>query len=380
MLKNNDTVKLLHVITSMKCGGAQSMLVKVIQELQKFNSYHQEVIVLTNDCDYTVELNSLNIKVHFLGLLTSANIIKSLFRMRSLIKSISPDIVQSWMYHANFIAFLSAVNRKKIIFNIRHSLHDIKKEKKPTRAMIFVGSFMSKFVYKTIYCSMKSMNQHHQIRYSQNSTYIPNGFNTNIFAPNDLARKEIRLELGLSNETIIIGSVARYHPMKNHDGLIREFGIYQKNSPQSVLLLIGEDIDNNPKLKSLINSLNLDNQIILCGRKNKIHRWLAAMDLFILPSLWGEAFPNVLGEAMSTSLPCIVSNVGDSAHILGNCGLIIEKSISSSLIEMFNLTQKDRNNLGALSRKRIVNKFSLSSTVEKYHNEYQNMCRNVQIL
>ena len=318
-------IRLTHLITSMSRGGAQSMVVKIVNELAKKGNYKQDLIVLSGRSDYT---HNSNITIHYLNISKNKSLISSLLKFRSIIKILKPDVLQAWMYHANFLAYFSGVPKKNIIFNIRHSLDDINNEKRLTRWMIIAGSYMSKFVHSTIYCSVKSMSQHRGANYcSRNSVYIPNGFNHKKFSPNQEFRNKNRNKLSIPNDAFVIGCIARFHPMKNQIGLIREFA--QLDNKNCILLLIGEGVTRN-KIDSLNKELKITDRVILLEKQKYIEKWLPVLDSLVIPSLWGEAFPNILGEAMATQIPCIVSNVGDSSEIIGSHGIIIENSIISN--------------------------------------------------
>ena len=360
-------IKLVHVITSMDRGGAQSMLARLVNELAKNREYHQEIIILTGKKEYDFESN---INIHYLNISVNKSLFIKLLEFRALIKSLAPEIIQSWMYHANFLAFFSGINRGKIVFNIRHSLHDIENEKKLTKILIIIGSYMSRFVFKTVYCSKVSMKQHYKAGYSEaKSTYIPNGFDFSKFAPNHKYRRDYREQMSIDPKTFVFGSIARFHPMKNHIGLIKDFSLIKGNCS---LVLIGEGIVNE-EIKQLIQKLKLENRVVLLDKKEDIHKWLPAFDSIIIPSLWGEAFPNILGEAMSTEIPCIVSQVGDAPLILGDCGLVIEDSIHKSMQYIHSLSTSDRKNLGRLARNRIIAKYSLSNSIKMYSDLYKDL-------
>lgn len=360
-------IKLVHVITSMDRGGAQSMLQRLVDELEKMGEYHQEIIILTGKNEY--KLHS-NITIHYLNTEINKSLIAKLIEFRALIKSIAPEIIQSWMYHANFLAFFSGISRENIVFNIRHSLHDIKNEKQLTRILIKICSFMSRYVFKTVYCSKVSMKQHYKAGYSESkSIFIPNGFDVRKFAPNHKYRRDYRERMSIEPKTFVFGSIARFHPMKNHLGLIKDFSLIQGNCS---LVLIGEGVVNE-EIKQLVQNLKLENRVVLLEKKEDINKWLSAIDSIIIPSLWGEAFPNILGEAMSTEIPCIVSQVGDAPLILGDCGLVIEDSIHKSMQYMHNLSASDRNNLGRMARNRIIAKYSLSNSSKMYSDLYKDL-------
>jgi glycosyltransferase involved in cell wall biosynthesis len=360
-------VKLVHVITSMERGGAQSMLVKLVDELENKGVYHQEIVVITGSCQYKFKSN---INIYFLDMSINRFFIRDFIKFRKLIKTLSPDLIQSWMYHANFLSFFSGLKKKKVIFNIRHSLNDANNEKKITKVLINIGSYLSNFVFKTVYCSKVSMEQHQKIGYSKtSSTYIPNGFDYKRFSPSVKYRELYRKKLSISDDAFVFGSIARFHPMKNHIGLIKEFSLLRNDS---ILLLIGEGVINK-EVKSLILDLKIKDKVILLTRKEDIYKWIHVIDSLVIPSLWGEAFPNILGEAMSAEIPCIVSNIGDCSLILGDCGINIEKSICNSMRQMLDFSIEDRKKLGVAARYRIIKNYSISNSTNKYSSLYMSI-------
>ena len=196
-------------------------------------------------------------------------------------------------------------------------------------------------------------------------------FDFNKFSPNVKYRTAYRKRLMIDDASFVFGSVARFHPMKNHIGLIKDFSLLEKENNCS-LVLIGEGVVNR-EIKQLIKALKIESKVILLDKKEDIHKWLPAIDSIIIPSLWGEAFPNILGEAMSTEIPCIVSNIGDCSLILGDCGINIEKSIHNSMRQMLDFSIEDRNKLGVAARNRIIKNYSIPNSTNKYSSLYMSI-------
>jgi len=277
------------------------------------------------------------------------------------------------MYHANFAIFFSGISKDKIVFNVRHSLHDIRLEKFVTRLMINIGSILSRFVFSTVYCSKTSINQHLNINYSLDYKYIPNGFDIKKYKPNAKYRKDVRKSVDINNSTLLIGSVARYHPMKNHIGLIQEFSKFLEKNNNSHLMLVGSGLINNKKINNSIKSMGICSKITIFDDRNDVYRLMNAMDVFVISSLWGEAFPNVLGEAMLTEIPCIVTNVGDSKYIVGSCGTVADSGIYKALCDIDNMSYSERRLVGHNLRQRAVKNFSIEFVSSKYRDMYKEM-------
>ncbi|NEP28701.1 glycosyltransferase, partial [Moorena sp. SIO3I6] len=211
---------------------------------------------------------------------------------------------------------------------------------------------------------------------SQNSCVIPNGFDTSLFKPSLEARAAFRSELGLSEQSILIGLIGRYHPMKDHPNFIRAASLLVKEFPDVHFIMVGTEVDqDNNFLSSLIQDLGLSNHIHLLGERSDIPRLTAALDINTLASAYGEAFPLVIGEAMSSGVPCVVTDVGDSAWIVGNTGRVVPPRNSEALArawkELILMGNEGRKVLGKAARSRIIDSFSINSVVAQYESLYE---------
>lgn len=143
---------------------------------------------------------------------------------------------------------------------------------------------------------------------------IRNAINTVLFTYSDVARDNIRNELGIKQSTTVLGHVGRFMPVKQHSVLLSIFASYHKDNPDSVLLLVGEGplMDST---KKQTESLGLKDSVIFAGSRSDVNHLLCAMDLFVLPSDH-EGLPVTLVEAQCTGLPCIVpENITEEIHV-----------------------------------------------------------------
>jgi glycosyltransferase involved in cell wall biosynthesis len=137
---------------------------------------------------------------------------------------------------------------------------------------------------------------------------------------------------------------------------------------------VGSNIDhNNKELVNLIDEYKLNHRVHLVGERNDIPLFMNSIDLLVLCSSYGEAFPNVLNEAMSCGTPCVTTNIGDSAAIVGNTGWVIPPNNSNALAKAINkaLEEKQSNQKKWMQRKkdcrhRVINNFSLEMMTKKY--------------
>jgi glycosyltransferase involved in cell wall biosynthesis len=153
---------------------------------------------------------------------------------------------------------------------------------------------------------------------------IPNGYDLSLFRPDQEAGASVRKALKILPAEHLVGFVGRYDPQKDHDTLLRALSLLNVAGACPKCLLIGTrmEVSNAPLVKR-ISDLKLDNHIILLGRRTDIPDIMNALDLHVMSSAFGEAFPNVLAEAMACGTPCISTNVGDAAIVLGGTGLIV---------------------------------------------------------
>ena len=373
--------KLLFISTGLSRAGAEIMLYDLLSHIDR-DRFEPVVISLMDRGDIGKQIEQLNIPVHSIGMLSGKPTIASAMGIIKLIKKIEPDLIQGWMYHGNLAAQLYqlfAIRKIPIIWSIHHSLHQISEEKPLTQGIIRFGSWSSKFVAKVAYVSEKSQAQHLKIGYCQtNSCLIPNGFDTSRFKSDLKIRQKFRQELNLNGDTFLIGSIARYHPMKDHANFIKAAKVLLTESPETKFVMVGSEVDyENQTLTNLIDELGICDSVYLLGERKDIPQITPALDLLTSSSAYGEAFPLVLGEAMSCGVSCVVTDIGDSAWIVGDTGKVVPPknptALAKAWLEMINMDKSIKANLGQSARNRIIEKFSLVSIVNQYEDLYQSL-------
>jgi len=370
-------VKIAHIITDLDTGGAEIMLYKLLASLHN-EALNSTVISLMGRGKITERIEALGVKVETLDLgqgeRPSWQTIK---KLRQFMRVFNPDIVQGWMYHGNIAATVAVflfdpMRRKvKLFWNVRQTLYDIKSEKIQTRWLIVLGRWLSFFSHSIIYNSNLSAEQHCNAGYlSKKTKIIPNGFDLQKFRPDQNRRQQLRKELEVSESTILIGHISRLHPMKDHATLLRAINrvienIFGSGSKQEVLfLLVGHGVTSE---------LSSNTAIRFLGERSDIPKIMSALDIVVSSSAWGEGFPNVIGEAMASKVPCVVTDVGDSAYIVGKYGRVCpvgdDQCIASSLLQLIENTQ-ERKTAGKQARKRIKENYSMDKIKKEYLKEW----------
>ena len=383
---NADTISrknvvVLYIVTGLYTGGAEMMLYKLLSRINR-ERFNPVVLSLMDRGTFGDRLEEKGIPVYTIGMKPGMPTPAATWQLVAQVRQINPDLVQGWMYHGNLAAqFARVLSLQKfpVFWGIRHSINSLASEKKLTQFIIKLGSINSKFVKKIAFVSQISKSQHEALGYSsKNSCVIPNGFDTSIFKPSVEARKTVRADLGLPENAFLIGLIARYHPMKDHANFLGAAAKLLKSCPDVHFVLVGTEVEpQNLSLHQLIEDCYLFNQVHLLGERSDIPRLTAALDLATLASAYGEAFPNVVGEAMSCGVPCVVTDVGDSAWIIGDTGRVVpprdDKALANAWKELIELGTDGRKALGEAARDRISESFSLDSVVAQYEQLYESV-------
>jgi glycosyltransferase involved in cell wall biosynthesis len=366
----------LHIITGLNDGGAEAVLYR----LCKFDSgYHHIVVSLMDEGKYGPLLKALGVDVYCLNMPAGRIRFSGLVKLFKFLRQHKPDVVQTWMYHADLIG--GVIGRlagvKNIVWGVHHTTLVKGGSKRSTIIIAKLNAFLSKFVpKKIIYCAQKSREIQESIGFSvAKSVVVPNGYNVDDYVPSTELGSAIRKEWAVDEQTFLIGHVGRYDPQKDQPNLLQALRILKDKGLQFKAVLVGTNLDsNNAQLAGMVESLDLINEVSLVGRRNDIPAVMNAFDVFVLSSAFGEAFPNVLNEAMACETPCITTDVGDAGVIVDHTGWVVAPRSPSDLADAIlqAYAEKTNNNQAWLLRKqacrnRIVENFSIEKMVEGYH-------------
>jgi glycosyltransferase involved in cell wall biosynthesis len=199
---------------------------------------------------------------------------------------------------------------------------------------------------------------------------VPNGFDLEQFRPSRRSYEIVRAELGLAPSERIIGLVARYHPMKDHLTFLKAAALVAQREMRVSFLLVGRGVDpSNTQLTAAISNLGITDRVHLLGERADIPRVTAAFDVAVNCS-FSEGFPNSIGEAMASGVPCVVTDVGDSKWLVGNTGLVVAAGdhirLAAACCELIGTSEPERAEYGQRARERIQENFSIRTVVRQY--------------
>lgn len=355
------------------------MLLKLLQRIDR-TTFSPHVISLTSAGDLAQGFSECGVPVHAIGLDSGSVRLAPVMHLYSLLRALKPDIVQTWMYHADLIGGMVAWSSgcRQIVWALRNSDLSQQRTKRSTLWVVKACSKLSGWLPRTILsCSKRACAVHAALGYDFKKFHvIPNGFDLAQFRPDESARVDVRAELELSVETQLVGLMARYDPQKNHLGFIHAAAAVHQRMPDVHFVLAGTGVDEgNADLMNAITQQGLTGRIHLLGRRNDMPRLMAALDVLASSSAFGEAFPNVLGEAMACGVPCVVTDVGDSAEIVGATGRVVEvddmQGLASYIVGLLDLQWVQKIDLGRQARERIAAHFEIGEVTRSYQAFYE---------
>ena len=371
--------KVLHIITGLNDGGAEAALYRLCVNALEFDHH---IVSMMDIGKYGPLFQSSGIPVYTLQMPQGKITVKGLISLRKTIYSLNPDVVQTWMYHANLIGGIVAwfAGVRSVIWGVHHSNLNRGTVKQSTIYVARAGALLSKIIPNSIVsCSEQAVKSHQKIGYYQSRfVVIPNGYDLTHFQPDKIAGDELRASWGISKGFPLFGMVARFDPQKDHGNLIASLGQLKRAGARFTCVLIGSGMDiSNNDLTALIGAHGLGKELILLGQRSDIPAVMNAIDIHVLSSL-GEAFPNVLAEAMACGTPCVSTNVGDAELIVGNTGWIVEPSAPTKLAQALGDALDAMKNPEIWNarcravRHRIKEKFDMERMVRSYSNVWQN--------
>lgn len=364
---------IVHIITSLDVGGAERSLANLVLGLDrcKFNN----IVISLKDLGFWGPiLHKQGIEVIALNMQCTSNSIQGLITLWRVLRKIKPDYVQGWMYHANIVALLigKLARVPKIYWNIRCSLMDLSKYSLLTRVTFKLGKIFAKWPTGIINNSKNSIQEHIEYGYINNNLiHIPNGFDIEKFKFDNQRHVQFREKYNLPKDCIIIGMIARFDPMKDHQTFIEAAGILAKENKNVYFVCAGKDVNKeNVALQVAINKYELQENIILLGPQENLHELYPAFDYLAQTSIFGEGFPNVVAEAMACGVACFVTDVGDSLTVIGDCGHIIEKQDPKQIAATWQKVIQQNNVNRDKIRARIVDYFSIEKCISAYSEVY----------
>ncbi len=356
-------------------------MLKRLVEFALSDSSQQHVIVsLSGYGTLGQQLEVSGIKVFTLDMTSAFQLPGILWRLTKLIRVQRPDIVQTWMYHADFLGGVAArlAGVKRVIWGIRTTDVD-SRNSRTTVLLRGICAVLSKFVPRLIVCAANASRRSHILAGydAERMVVVPNGFDLSRFNVACSQRDTIRESCGFDLAKVVIGYVGRFHQDKDQENFVCAAGLLAARHNNVCFLMVGRDLDGaNVELREWILKTGYADRFILLGERADVPACLSSMDIFCLSSRT-EGFPNVVGEAMATGLPCVVTDVGDAAFLVADTGIVVPKEDANALAigmeRLLALDLAERTHLGQLAKTRIFSEFSMQRSLERFTALYQKL-------
>jgi len=370
-------ISVVHLITGLSSGGAEAMLTKLVLGMDR-SRFRLLVVSLTHAGMYGPQLEAQGIRVVCLGLNRPWKAPLVFWRLVRLLRRERPQVLQTWLYHADLLGLLAGrcVGVPVILWNIRCSWVPREPGKWLNWQLQKLLVRLSGWPHLVLANSQQGMETHRAAGYRpKHWKIIPNGFDLNVFTPQISSREALAQELGIPVQAYWVGLVARYHPMKNHALLLNAAAKLVQHGLNAHFILVGKGVDpSNTRLTQHLAQNNLASRVSLLGERTDVARISSTLDVACNCSSYGEGFPNAIGEAMACGVPCVVTDVGDSAWLVSDTGQVVPPANPAALAQaiehILSLPLAERQRMGQAARQRIADMFSLPAILRQYETLY----------
>lgn len=371
-------MKILHIIVGLGVGGAELMLKRLAESHLHSTIYEHKIISLTTVGKVGLELRKLGVDVRSLEMGSVLDVPRVLWKLSRIIKLETPGIVQTWMYHADLLGGLAArfAGNRRIVWGIRTT--DVQAGGvRATTLVRKVCAWLSSKIPHTIVCAADASRRAHiAVGYdATRMTVVPNGFDLTRLVATPEQRVGLRQMCGFDDTHVVVGTLGRFNPAKDHANFVRAAGLVAQGHPEVRFLMVGRELtSDNAVLMHWIQQTGCADRFVLLGERADAAVCLSAMDIFGLSSRT-EGFPNVVGEAMAMGVPCVVTDVGDAAMLVADTGVVVPKEDSSALAlglgQLLTLEADVLHAQGQMARQRIVAEFTIMRARDRFEAVYQ---------
>jgi glycosyltransferase involved in cell wall biosynthesis len=366
-------------ITGLEVGGAETFLAELLKH--RPDDLEIRVFSLIDGGPIADRIAAMGIEVRGLHMQAGRPSVRALFSLASQLRTFRPAIVHTWMYHADLIGGVAAklAGVLHVVWHLHNSDLSPARVRLMTRAVVQTCAVLSYAIPDVIVsCSQAAVRVHRARGYSAKKfVVIPNGVDTARFAPSADARTAIREEFGIGEDLPVVGLVARIDPQKNHRGFFEAARLFYERGGDCDFVLAGRGVTvDDWQLPGWRDETGHADQIVLAGPRADMPRVMAAFDVATSSSL-GEAFPMVLIEAMACGVPCVATDVGDSALIVADTGVAVAANDALALADawsgLLGMSAAERSELGHRARQRVVANYSIDMVADRIWGLYRSL-------
>lgn len=364
-------MKITFLIRSLVKGGGAEMQLAYLAKGLRQKGHKVDIICYYRGDSLEQEVAAQGINIHLLNKKNKWDTHKFLVKLYKQIKIIQPDIVYSFLDTSNFFAACVKCvmwRQFKLIWGIRNSSHRTDYTTKTSYLLSILNVWLAKFIPNTIIANsfngrLAYINRGYP---SKKMLVITNGIDIEKFKPNTSSRKRVREKLAIAKHEIVIGMISRLS--KRYDIFLMMAAMLLRQNSNLKFILVGDGSEKQlAKLRKLIDKLQLGDNFIFFKSYEPIAELYQMMNIFVLISD-SEGFPNVIGEAMASAVPCIATDVGDNKQIIADTGFIIPEITEKVVADVCNdvLSSACKTNKGQAARQRISTEYSVQTLIDKH--------------
>ncbi|MFT3913793.1 MAG: glycosyltransferase [Anaeromyxobacteraceae bacterium] len=352
------------VISSLQIGGAERQAAALARALSR--RHRVQLLTVWGGGPLEGELKGSSVELVDLGRRGRLDL-RFLWRLAEHIRRHAPDVLYAWLPQVNLISVISKLVRPAT--RLAWSVVDAGTAQGPLRADVRLVNAIEPRLARV--ADVVITNSEAGTRYARARGFPPsklvlvrNGIDVERFHGSPGARERLRAEWGFE-DAFVVGTVARLDPIKDHPTLLRAAALALKERADLGFVLVGGgDSSYVASLTQLAEALGIRERVRLLGPRSDVSDVLASLDAAALTSV-AEGFPNAVGEAMASGLPCLVTDVGDCAHLVGQSGFVVPPgdpvALRGALLRLATLPSQEREALGRAARERVSGLFSVES-------------------
>jgi glycosyltransferase involved in cell wall biosynthesis len=347
------------------------MLCRIVERMDR-SRFESVVISLLPGGALREAIETAGIVVESVNMDSASSTGAAAVRLARALRRFRPTVLQTWLCHADLLGLAvgTMTGVPYIMWNLRSTKSCIR-----SPLLQRLHGVLSRYPKGVVVNSLRGRAMHEDAGYAPRAWHhIPNGFDTSYFRPMPECARAMRAQLHIPENALVVGMIARYHPNKDHGLFFSAAFPLTKSVSDAYFVLAGPDIvESNRDLMSLVDPA-IRGRVRLIGPRSDIPELLSAFDIATMASGHIEGFPNVVGEAMSCGVPCVVTDSGDAGQIVASTGWCVPVSDIDALVGAWRaaleMPAEARRELGRQARQRIVDHFSLDRIVAQYEELY----------
>jgi glycosyltransferase involved in cell wall biosynthesis len=359
------------LITGLETGGAERMLFNLAARADR-KRFRSVVVSITGPGTMGALIEGAGVTLRTLGIRRGLPDPRAVLRLVRILREFRPAVLQTWLYHADLLGLVMLR-----LGQVPHLVWGLQcTESIETAVVRRILAWSSARPDAVVATAQVGQRFHQSIGYHPRRwAHIPNAFDTEMLRPAPEARQRGRAELGIAEHGIAILLPARYHPMKDHANFLAAAAQLAPAHPDARFVLVGPGTEPGPSaLTAAIAAHGLAGRVLSLGDRADLERLYPAFDIVTLSSAFGEALPMVLGEAMACGVPCVATDIGDSALVIGDAGIIVPardpQALAAGWHRMIALGHEGRRALGIRARARIVENYDIERVVRRFEALY----------